>query len=172
MTSTPPPSPSLSEKLQTARNTKSKRILFMVWLLILLAILWWFKVIKTGFVVGIGLLILVALGIETLDYDLDLGTLWRTGNITESRVQHTEDGIILKGNCINSKQSNDLDCANFPTQEAAQAKYDQCAEEIASYNAGKTVSQIKNLDIYRLDGNKNGIVCESLPRTKPILNTP
>lgn len=156
---------SLSEKLEKARNTKRNRILFMVWLLVILATLWWFKIIKTGFVIGIGLLILVALGIETLDYDLDLGTLWRTGNIAESRVQHRDDGIVLKGNCIRSKETNDLDCANFKTQAEAQAKYDQCAAEVASYNVGKTSSQIKSLDIYGLDGNKNGIVCESLPRT-------
>jgi hypothetical protein len=58
----------------------------------------------------------------------------------------------------------DLDCANFKTQDEAQAKYESCANEVAKYNEGKTPSQIKSLDIYGLDGNKNGIVCESLPR--------
>lgn len=157
------------EKLQTARNTKQNRILFIVALLVILFLLWWFKIIKTGFAVGIGLLLAVALGIETIDYDLDLGTLWKTGNIQESRVQHTKDGIVLKGSCINSKKENDLNCSNFKTQADAQAKYDQCATQVASYNAGKTADQIKNLDIYGLDGNKNGVVCEHLPKVAPAM---
>ena len=99
------------------------------------------------------------------DYDLDLKTLRDTGSIQASRIQHTKDGIVLRGDCVTAQRNSasDLNCANFKTQEEAQAKYDQCAEQIASYNAGKTTEQIKNLDIYGLDGNNNGIVCEALP---------
>jgi hypothetical protein len=35
-------------------------------------------VIKKGFALGIGIIILAAIGIETLNYDLDLGKLWET----------------------------------------------------------------------------------------------
>lgn len=125
---------SVTDKIQSIRNTKRNRIVFIIVLVITVFALWWFKIIKTGFAIGIGLLLMVALGIQTIDYDLDLMTLWKTGNIQESRVQHTKDGIVLKGTCINSKKDNDLNCANFSTQEAAQAKYEQCAKEIASYN--------------------------------------
>jgi hypothetical protein len=31
-------------------------------------------------------------------------------------------------------KANDLNCSNFKTQGEAQAKYDTCASEIASYN--------------------------------------
>ena len=58
---------------------------------------------------------------------------------------------------------------NFKTQEEAQAKYDTCATQIASYNAGKSATDIKNLDIYGLDGNKNGVVCEALPHLTPAM---
>ena len=149
---------------QKARNTKSTRLWFIGLIAAILALLWYLKIIKTGFAVGVGILLLAAFGIEAIDYDLDLATLWQTGNVQESRVQHTKDGIILKGSCINSKKENDLNCDNFQTQSEAQAKYDMCADQIASYNQGTDAAKIKSLDIYGLDGNKNGIVCEALPR--------
>ena len=37
---------------------------------------------------------------------------------------------------------------------------------ITSYNKGVDSNKVKSLDIYGLDGNKNGIVCEALPRLK------
>ena len=153
------------QKLQQARNTKSVRLRFIAALAVLVFVLRRFKIIKTGFAIWLGIVILAAFGIQMYDYDLDLQTLWKTGNIQESRVQHTKDGIVLKGNCVTAQRNStsDLNCANFKTQAEAQAKYDQCADQIASYNAGKTAAEIKNLDIYGLDGNKNGIVCEALP---------
>jgi hypothetical protein len=107
--------------------------------------------------------LLAAFGIETFNYDLDLGQLWKTGNIQESRVTHTKDGLKLMGSCaLPSSGAGDLNCANFATQAEAQAKYDQCATEIASYNQGVDAAKVKSLDIYGLDGNKNGVVCEAL----------
>ena len=63
-------------------------------------------------------------------------------------------------------KTNDLNCSNFTIQAEAQAKYDQCATEISSYNKDIDANKIKSLDIYWLDKNKNGIVCESLPKSK------
>ena len=93
----------LSEKLETARNTKSTRIWFMTGLVVIIFILWWLKVIKTGFAIGLGIILLAAIGIETFDYDLDLGKLWETGNIQESRVSHA-NGLTLFGSCAIPKQ--------------------------------------------------------------------
>ena len=123
----------LSETIQTLRATKSTRIWLMAGLIVLIIILWWMKIIKTGFAIGLGILLLAAIGIETFNYDLDLGKLWQTGDIQESRVSHTKDGNIkLMGSCaIPKKGEGDLNCANFRTQEEAQAKYEQCANEIA-----------------------------------------
>jgi hypothetical protein len=161
----------IAQGAQTARNTKSTRLWFM-WLIgVVILVLWWMKIIKTGFAIGLGIIILAAIGIETMNYDLDLGRLWQTGDIQESRVTHTKDGIKLMGSCIVPVKwdANDLNCNNFKTQEEAQAKYDSCADQIASYNTGKTPAQIKSLDIYGLDGNKNGVVCEALPHLKPAM---
>ena len=138
--------------------------------------LWWLKIIKTGFAIGLGIITVAAFGIETMNYDLDLGQLWKTGNIQESRVTHTKDGIKLMGSCAIPKSGGegDLNCDNFKTQGEAQAKYDRCASEIASYNQGVDTTKIKSLDVYGLDKNKNGIVCEHLPKTirKPTNLTP
>lgn len=156
----------LSTKLQTWRQTKSIRISFMVWLLVIVGILFWTGVIKKGFAIGLAIVLLAAIGIETFDYDLDLGRLWETGNIEESRVTHTKEGLVIYGSCAVPKNGKgDLNCANFSTQSEAQAKYDQCAQEISSYNQGSDSAKVKSLDIYGLDGNKNGIVCEHLPKT-------
>lgn len=120
----------IKAELGKARNTKSTRLWFMVLLAVVIFVLWWLKIIKTGFAVGLGIIVLAAIGIETYNYDLDLGTLWKTGNIQESRVEHTKDGIKLMGACV----KEDLDCKDFPTQEAAQEKYEVCANQVSSYN--------------------------------------
>ena len=102
-----------------------------------------------------------------MNYDLDLGALWSGKSIQESRVTHTKDGLKLMGSCVLPAKGdkNDLNCDNFKTQSEAQAKYDQCANDIASYNQGTDAAKVKSLDIYGLDGNKNGIVCEALPKS-------
>lgn len=150
---------------EKARNTKSTRIWFMVALAVIIFALWWTNIIKIGFGIGLGIIILAAIGIETFDYDLDLGKLWETGSIQDSRVTHTKDGLKLMGSCVIPVKgdTSDLNCANFRSQPEAQAKYDQCASEIASYNEGTDATKVKSLDIYGLDGDKDGIVCEALP---------
>lgn len=153
--------------LQKARNTKSTRLWFLVLLVVVVIALYMLGVIKKGFAIGLGILLLAAIGIQTFDYDLDLGTLWETGSIKESRVQHTQDGVVLKGDCVKPAGKSaefDLNCSNFKTQAEAQQKYDYCAEQIAENNSNLDKAKIMSLDVYGLDGNKNGIVCEALPK--------
>ncbi len=158
---------------EKARNTKSTRLWFMVALAVILFALWWIGKIKTGFAIGLGIVILAAIGIETFNYDLDLGSLWAGKSIAESRVTHTKDGLKLMGSCIIPIKwdKNDLNCANFQTQPEAQAKYNQCADDIASYNEGVDTAKVKSLDIYGLDGDKDGVVCEALPGAQKILES-
>jgi hypothetical protein len=153
--------------LQKARNTKSTRLWFLVLLVVVVIALYMLGIIKKGFAIGLGILLLAAIGIQTFDYDLDLGTLWETGSIKESRVQHTQDGVVLKGDCVKPAGKSaefDLNCSNFKTQAEAQQKYDYCAAQIAENNSNLDKAKIMSLDVYGLDGNKNGIVCEALPR--------
>jgi len=106
-----------------------------------------------------------AFGMEVYDYDLDLWKLWETGSISESRVETVtnSDGEsirVITWNC--NRAEFDLNCDAFATQWEAQEKYNECALEIAANNPWIDVSK---LDIYGLDGNNNGIVCEALPAT-------
>ena len=100
-----------------------------------------------------------ALGLQLTDYDVDLETLWKTGSVQESRVE-LKDGLKIIGS---SCQSNNLNCADFSTQQEAQTKYEMCAEKIATDNKTETTA-VRNLDIYGLDKDKDGIVCEALQR--------
>lgn len=107
--------------------------------------------------------LLVAFAVDGLDYDVDLGKLWETWSYQESRVDTITDSDgnsvrIITGNC--NKQEFDLNCKDFSTQDEAQTKYNECAQEVAANNPG---IDVKKFDIYGLDGNNNGIVCEALP---------
>lgn len=88
---------------------------------------------------------------------MDLATLWETGSFAESRVEQRKGVKIIGTECI----SDNINCDYFATQGEAQAKYEACAAKIASDN--QLNDEIENLDVYGLDGDKDGIVCEHLP---------
>jgi hypothetical protein len=100
-----------------------------------------------------------AFGVEYFDYDVDLGKLWETGSVSESRVEHKNGMKIFGEDCA----SNNLNCDDFKTQPEAQSKYDMCADKIATDN-DTTKENIRNIDVYGLDRDKDGIVCEALPK--------
>lgn len=103
------------------------------------------------------------MGLEGFNYDADLGKLWETKSYSESRVETIKDSDgnsirLITGNC--NRAEFDLNCDDFATQGEAQAKYNECANIIAENNPN---IDTRKLDIYGLDGNNNGIVCEALP---------
>ena len=155
---------SLTEKLAYYRENKNCRLAILgVLIAIVLALLvFWGK--AKGLLLVILFLLFAALGMQLTNWDLDLGTLWKTGSLTESRVMNKDGLKILGSDCI----TNNLNCSNFKTQEGAQAKYDMCAIKIAADN-GVDGARVKSVDVFGLDKNKNGIVCESLPKTTPIV---
>jgi len=109
------------------------------------------------------ILLAMAMGLEWYNGDADLGKLWETGSYSESRVETVKDSEgnsvrLITGVC--NSNDFDLNCADFTTQGEAQAKYDACAKEVEENNPG---IDTRKLDIYGLDGNNNGIVCEALP---------
>lgn len=59
--------------------------------------------------------------------------------------------------------SNNLNCADFKTQGEAQEKYDFCADKIAGDN-DTTKEKVRSIDVYGLDHDKDGNVCEALPK--------
>lgn len=58
--------------LSEVRNTKSTRIWFMVFILAVIVVLYITGILKKGFAIGLGIIVLAAIGIETINYDLDL----------------------------------------------------------------------------------------------------
>lgn len=147
------------EKLSVCRQNKNCRLtLIGVLILIVVALLvfWW----KAKMALWIILILLVsAFGVEYFDYDVDLGKLWETGSVSESRVEHKNGIKIFGEDCA----SNNLNCADFKIQWEAQEKYDYCADKIADDNQ-TTKENIRSIDVYGLDRDKDGIVCEALPK--------
>ena len=147
-------------KVRSSKNGRMTIIGVLMVIVILLLIFW-----KKGTIILTVILILlaIAMGLEGYNGDADLGKLWETGSYSESRVETVKDADgnsvrVITGVC--NSGDFDLNCDNFATQGEAQAKYQDCADEVASNNPGIDTSK---LDIYGLDGNNNGIVCEALP---------
>lgn len=149
----------LLQTLQSCRQNKNCRLTIigvLIVIVIALLVFWW----KAKVALWIILILLVgAFGVEYFEYDVDLGKLWETGSVSESRVEHKNGMKIFGEGC----SSNNLNCDDFKTQGEAQAKYDTCGEKIAADNK-TTKENIRNIDVYGLDRDKDGIVCEALPK--------
>ncbi len=155
---------SLKEKLAYCRQNKNCRLAVIgALILVVLALLvFWGK--AKWMLIAILLILFVAFWIQVADYDLDLGKLWETGgNIQESRVMQKDGLKVFGSECI----TNNLNCSNFSSQEEAQAKYDTCAAQIASDN-GVDGERVKSVDVFGLDRDKDGEVCEALRKVAPI----
>jgi len=146
------------------RNSKNARMWLIAGLIliVLALILFWGK--ANAVLWAIVVMLAIALAVEWFDYDADLGKLLETWSYSESRVETIKDSEgnstrIITWNC--NRSEFDLNCSDFSTQPAAQAKYNECAQEVADNNPGIDISKF---DIYGLDGNNNGIVCEALPK--------
>lgn len=151
----------LKEKLEKCRNSKNCRMWFIALLIfiVLALIIFWWKA-KTALWI-ILVLLAIAFAVEWYDYDADLGKLWKTWNYSESRVETVTDKEWNKVRLIWKCVKWDVNCDNFSSQNDAQKVYDDCAQEIAKSNIW--IENPKKLDIYWLDRDKDGIVCEHLP---------
>ena len=141
------------------RNSHKARLIIIGILLIIVAILFvvWSKmriVLAIAFIA-----LLAAFGLEASKNDYDMGTLMKTKSFKESQVQRDEKGNILydkMGNITTDsskgKEANDYNCSDFTTQPEAQAFFEK---------VGGTAH-----DLNRLDGDKDGNACESLPKGK------
>lgn len=134
-----------ASKFTQLRRCHNARLIVILLLMIIVACLYFFWGKFRVALVGLFIALLVALGLEASGNDWDLGKLLKTGSFEQSKVGQTKDGNWLLDNC----GADDLNCANFTYQEDAQAIYEECA-------AG-------GQDVYRLDGDKDGVVCEMLP---------
>ncbi|OGG34937.1 hypothetical protein A2363_01810 [Candidatus Gottesmanbacteria bacterium RIFOXYB1_FULL_47_11] len=127
------------------------------------------KVAKPILMVIIAIL-LGAFGLEATNNDWDIGKILtgtpvseaeilrdEKGNLKQdaagnfiTRIMRDKEGNIVKDNSSGGKYTDEYNCDDFTTQPEAQKFYDKAGG----------VSQ----DTNRLDGDKDGIACESLPQ--------
>ncbi len=127
------------------------------------------KVVKP--ILGVILaLLLGAFGLTATNNDWDLNSILSGQSVKDSKIRTDESGNLIQdstgkfvtrvmrdklGNIVPTGQSgakytDEYNCSDFATQKEAQIFYD---------NAGGVKG-----DVNRLDGNKDGVPCESLPK--------
>jgi hypothetical protein len=133
--------------LSQLRRSKKFRLGIIVALLIIAAIMAYLFEKTRWIMIAVIVMLLAALGMEAKNTDFDLGKMIKTGSVTESRVKRDEKGnIALDAMC----QEPTYNCDDFTTQKEAQDVFDHC-----KYSDDN--------DPHRLDGDKDGVACESLP---------
>jgi hypothetical protein len=129
------------------RQNKKSRLIIIIGLLILVGVIAFFFEKTRMWMLGIGAILLIALGLEATNTDVDLGKLVETGSLSESMIQRDENGKALYGATC---EENVYNCSNFKTQPEAQEVYDTC-------------TSAENRDRHGLDRDGDGIACQSLP---------
>jgi len=94
-------------------------------------------------------LLLGAFGLESFNFDWDLGKLLSGTSFEEARVRRDRQGNIVESG---GKFTDEYNCDDFDTQEEAQTFF---------INSGGPSE-----DVNQLDGDNDGVACESLPKKK------
>lgn len=151
------------------RKSRKVRMYVIIGLLAVVALLALLFESLRLWMLGIGILLLAALGLEAAQTDVDLGSMMEGNSVSESMIERDADGNLLEdseggfmtsiwrdmnGNEVpegtaGAKGEDAYNCSDFSTQSAAQVFYD---------NAGGVQA-----DVNRLDADKDGEPCESLP---------
>jgi hypothetical protein len=136
------------------RNSKKVRLWTIGGLIIVAGIIFYF-VKGTTAKIAVGAMItllLVAFGMEAKGTDYDMGKLIQTKSFAKAKIERDpQTGAITNADAFCNAQDIDYNCKDFKTQKEANDLYQKCK------SAGK------NMDVYGLDGDKDGKVCESLP---------
>lgn len=139
------------------RGNKKFRLGIIIFLMLVVGVMFvlWEK--ARIFLAVAFLALLAALGLEVSNNDWDLGRLMETKSFEQSKVARDESGNVLFdvfGNVTTDttkgKGADDYNCDDFSTQPEAQ-------------NFFEKVGGVGN-DLNRLDGDKDGVACESLPK--------
>lgn len=144
-------------KINKLRGNRKFRLGFIVFLLIVVGVLFFFWE-KMRIVLAIAFIaLLAAFGLEASQNDFDLGKLWETKSFEQSKVSRDNSGNIIfdkNGNITTDsskgKKADDYNCDDFGNQPEAQNFF---------VKVGGTGN-----DLNRLDGDKDGNACESLPK--------
>lgn len=147
------PDAAAAERAVGWRQSKKTR-LWIIGILIVLAGVLFFMVKNTTakWILAAAIAVLLgAFGMEATDKDYDLGTLAETGSLSAAKIERDADGNLTNVTAFCNAEKMDYNCDDFRTQAEAQEVYDRCRD------------QGRNMDAFRLDGDKDGRVCEALP---------
>lgn len=104
-----------------------------------------FKYILSG-----GLIVLLtALGLEVSNNDYDLGKILEGSSWKDAKVMRDKDGNVVTDG--SGKYTNDYNCDDFDSQDQAQRFFDKVKADTGE-------------DPNRLDGDKDTVACEDLPK--------
>ncbi len=130
------------------RQSKKARLSILALLIVIaFAIAFFFEKTRI-WMFGIIALLLVGIGLEVNNTDYDLGKMIETGSVSESKVLRDKEGNIVTDPGI-GKAANEYNCSDFSTQKEAQRFFERVGGP--------------NNDVNRLDGNSDGLACQSLP---------
>ena len=132
------------------RNSKKVRLSVLVILIVLAGIVAFFFEKTRLWMFGLIALLMVGVGMEATNTDYDLGKMMETKSISQSKVLRDKSGNVVPAGTAGAKYTDEYNCDDFDTQPEAQAFF---------VNAGGVKG-----DTNRLDGNKDGDACESLPK--------
>ena len=145
------------------RGNKNVRLIALLLIIVLSAGLWYYgeKTDNKGAKIAAGIaggIATVATGLEIADKDFDLEKLWKTGSLKESLLARDKDDNLITDPKVfcdaQEKGFYDYNCKDFLTQGEAQKIFEACGKK----------------DVHHLDRDKDGIVCERLPKNKPKKN--
>lgn len=104
-----------------------------------------FKYILSG-----GLIVLLtALGLEVSNNDYDLGKILEGSSWKDAKVMRDKDGNVVTDG--SGKYTNDYNCDDFDSQDQSQRFFDKVKADTGE-------------DPNRLDGDKDTVACEQLPK--------
>ncbi len=102
--------------------------------------------------IGLVVILLGAFGLESTNNDWDLGKLISGSSMEEAKVLRDKQGNVVPEGTVGAKSEDEYNCSDFSTQIEAQAFFDK---------AGGVAR-----DTNRLDGNRDGVACQDLPKGK------
>jgi len=158
-------------EISNLRRSKKTRLVVIIGLLVVVAIIGFLFETTRAWMIGIGAVLLVALGFEVANTDVDLNSMLEGNSVSDSVIERDAEGNLetaedggfmtqafldMEGNEVpegtaGAKYADEYNCDDFATQEEAQRFFE---------NAGGVDN-----DINRLDGNNDGVACQALPST-------
>ncbi len=157
------------KEIASWRQSKKGRLGIIIGLLVVVGVIGFFFETTRAWMIGIGVVLLIALGFEVANTDVDLNSVMQGESISDSvierdtdgnlktsedggfltRVLRDKEGNVVTEGTVGAKYTDEYNCDDFQTQGEAQVFFE---------NAGGIEG-----DVNRLDGNKDGVACQALP---------